>query len=160
MARPLSNKLPFNFRMTNLVLLRHRGKQLEGDHKQVTGNSQSDPLTYQIIGAAIEVHRVLGPKLLENIYEEALCIELDERGLGYERQKKIDLDYKGHRIGTFFVDIVAESRVVVELKSVATLAPVHEAQLISYLKLTGLRRGLLINFSVATLKEGIKRIIV
>ena len=117
-------------------------------------------MTYQIIGAAIEVHRFLGPKLLESVYEEALCIELYLRQLCYERQKKIELDYKGFEIGTFFVDIIVENSVVVELKSVASLAPVHEAQLISYLKLTGLRRGLLINFSVATLKEGIKRFVV
>ena len=123
-------------------------------------NTQSDPLTFQIIGAAIEVHRLLGPKLLESIYEEALCIELGLRRLNYERQKHIKLSYKGHAIGDFFVDIIVENDVIVELKSVANLAPVHEAQLISYLKLTGIRRGLLINFSVATLKEGIKRIVV
>lgn len=122
--------------------------------------NNSDPLTFQIIGAAIEVHRVLGPKLLESVYEEALCIELGLRELEFERQKKIELNYKGHEIGTFFVDIIVENSVIVELKSVANLAPVHEAQLISYLKLTGIRRGLLINFSVATLKNGIKRIIV
>ena len=97
--------------------------------------------------------------MLENICEEALCIELDQRQLSYERQKKIELNYKGHEIGTFFVDIIVENSVIVELKSVANLAPVHEAQLISYLKLTELRRGLLINFSVATLREGIKRIV-
>ncbi len=132
-----------------------------GDGSNYEANTnQSDPLTYQIIGAAIEVHRELGPKLLESIYEEALCIELDLRQLSYERQKMIELNYKGHKIGTFFVDIIVENSVTVELKSVANLAPVHEAQLISYLKLAGLRRGLLINFSVTTLREGIKRIIV
>lgn len=133
---------------------------LVGDSTGLTDNTQSDPLIYQIIGAAIEVHRILGPKLLESVYEEALRIELNLRQLCYERQKKIELDYKGHNIGTFFVDIIVENSVVVELKSVANLAPVHEAQLISYLKLTGHKRGLLINFSVATLKEGIKRIVV
>ncbi len=126
----------------------------------MTDNRQSDPLTYHIIGAAIEVHRVLGPKLLENVYEEALCIELNMRRLSYERQKKIELDYKGHEIGTFYVDVIVENSVIVELKSVANLAPVHEAQLMSYLRLTGLKRGLLINFSVATLREGIKRMVV
>lgn len=126
----------------------------------MTDNTQSDSLTYQIIDAAIEVHRVLGPKLLESVYEEALCIELNLRQFCYERQKQIKLDCKGHKIGTFFVDIIVENSVVVELKSVANLAPVHEAQLISYLKLSGLRRGLLVNFSVAALKEGIKRIVV
>lgn len=132
-----------------------------GDGSNYEANTnQSDPLTYQIIGAAIEVHRELGPKLLESIYEEALCIELYLRKLSYERQKMIELNYKGHKIGTFFVDIIVENSVIVELKSVANLAPVHEAQLISYLKLAGLRRGLFINFSVTTLREGIKRIIV
>ena len=76
--------------------------QLGGDSKRVTDNTHSDPLTYKIIGAAIEVHRVLGPKLFESVYEEALCIKLNLRQLGYERQKKIELDYKGHKIGTFF----------------------------------------------------------
>ena len=90
-------------------------------------NEKSDPLTYQIIGAAIEVHRILGPKLLESIYEEALCIELEQRNLRYERQRKIELNYKGHRIGTFFVDIIVKNSVIIELKSVASLAPVHEA---------------------------------
>lgn len=126
----------------------------------MTDNRQSDPLTYHIIGAAIEVHRILGPKLLESVYEEALCIELNMRRLSYERQKKIELDYKGHEIGTFYVDVIVENSVIVELKSVANLAPVHEAQLMSYLRLTGLKRGLLINFSVATLREGIKRMVV
>lgn len=130
----------------------------DGSNCEANAN-QSDPLTYQIIGAAIEVHRELGPKLLESIYEEALCIELDLRQLNYERQKKIELIYKGHEIDTFIVDVIVENSVIVELKSVANLAPVHEAQLISYLKLAGLRRGLLINFSVTTLREGIKRII-
>ena len=126
----------------------------------MTVRKDSEPLTYKIIGAAIEVHREFGPMLLEKIYEEALCIELGLRQLRFDRQKRIDLSYKGHEIGTFFVDIIVENSVIVELKSVANLAPVHEAQLISYLKLAKLGRGLLINFGAATLREGIKRIIV
>ena len=119
-----------------------------------------DDLTYKIIGAAIEVHRNLGPKLLESVYEAALCIELDLRQLNYERQKKYELDYKGHDVGTFYVDLIVENSVVVELKSVTTLAPVHKAQMINYLKLSEIRYGLLINFSEAVLKDGIKRIAV
>lgn len=119
-----------------------------------------DPLTYEIIGAAIEVHRIPGPGLLETIYEEAFCIELDERNLKYERQKNIEIQYKAREIGRFFLDIIVENRVIIELKSVKLLAPVHEAQLIGYLRLANLHVGLLINFNVATLKEGIKRIVV
>ena len=84
-----------------------------------------DPLTYEIIGAAIEVHRIPGPGLLETIYEEAFCIELDERNLKYERQKNIEIQYKAREIGRFFLDIIVENRVIIELKSVKLLAPVH-----------------------------------
>ena len=129
------------------------------DSTNTSERSDTDPLTHQIIGAAIEVHRALGPKLLESIYEEAMCIELSLRRLAFERQKKIQLCYKGHEVGTFFIDLVVENRVIVELKSVAKLAPVHEAQLISYLQLAKMRRGLLINFHGATLIEGVKRIV-
>ena len=87
-----------------------------------------DPLTYKIIGAAIEVHRILGAGLLENVYEDALCIELAERGLRFERQKHLEINYKGHDIGDLFVDIIVEGRVIVELKSIRELAPIHKAQ--------------------------------
>ncbi len=95
----------------------------------------SDPLTYKIIGAAIEIHRVLGPGLLESLYEEALCIELEERNLRFEPQKLLEIDYKGRNIGSFFVDIMVENCVILELKSVKKLLPVHEAQLLCYLAL-------------------------
>ena len=121
---------------------------------------RSDPLTYEIIGAAIEVHRILGPGLMEGLYEEALCIELEERSLACERQKRIKAIYKGREIGEFFADVIVDNRVVLELKSVSKLAPVHEAQLISYLKLAEIHVGLLINFNVAVLKQGIKRLVV
>ncbi len=120
---------------------------------------KDDPLTYDIIGAAIDAHRILGPGLLESVYEEALCIELEERGLSLERQKRIDIDYRGRIIGDLFADIIVESGVILELKSVEKLLPIHTAQLLTYLKLTGIQKGLLINFNVATLKQGIKRII-
>lgn len=120
---------------------------------------EQSPLTYQIIGAAMEVHRILGAGLLESIYEDALCIELTDRKMPYDRQKTIQIDYKGRDIGNLIVDIIVENRVIVELKSVKQLAPIHSAQLLSYLKLTGLRTGLLINFNTPTLKDGIKRIV-
>ena len=97
---------------------------------------------------------------MEGLYEEALCIELEERSLACERQKRIKAIYKGREIGEFFADVIVDNRVVLELKSVSKLAPVHEAQLISYLKLAEIHVGLLINFNVAVLKQGIKRLVV
>src|SRR5262245_50853382 len=118
----------------------------------------SDPLTEKIIGAAIEVHRVLGPGLLESIYEEALCVELDLRGLCFQRQIELDFHYKGHLIKGQRLDLLVEAQVVVELKSVEKLPDVATAQVLSYLKGTGLKRGLLINFGMLRLVDGIKRI--
>lgn len=118
----------------------------------------SDELTEKIIGAAIEVHRVLGPGLLESIYEEALCIELDLRGVKVGRQVEMDVHYKGHVIKGLRIDLLVEAQVVVELKSVAKLPDVAAAQVLSYLKGTKLKRGLLINFGMARLVDGIKRL--
>lgn len=118
-----------------------------------------DPLTYNIIGAAIEVHQILGAGLLEDIYEDALCIELAERGLSFERQKHLEINYKGHDIGNLFVDIIVEGRVIVELKSVRELAPIHKAQLMTYLRVSNIRLGLLINFNVPTLTQGVQRVV-
>ena len=120
----------------------------------------SQSLTYDIIGAAIEVHRCLRSGHMESVYETALCIELDNRGLSYERQKVLTVNYKGREIGTFVADLIVEDRVIVELKAVKELAAVHEAQLIGYLRLANLQLGLLINFNVAVLKQGIRRIAV
>ena len=122
-----------------------------------TENEQRDPLTRQIIGAAIEVHRVLGPGLLESIYEKALCIELDTRGLKYARQLEVPAYYKGRLLGTYYVDLLVEDLVVVEVKSVTAIVPVFEAQLITYMRLTKKRRGLLLNFHSPVLKDGITR---
>jgi GxxExxY protein len=116
-------------------------------------------ITEQIIGCAIEVHRQLGPGLLESIYESALCVELEYRGLKYERQKALSVNYKGHPIGEFKIDLLIENTVVVELKSVERFDPVFEAQLLSYMKLGRYKLGLLINFNSALLKDGIKRLI-
>ena len=124
------------------------------------GASQSqDPLTHEIIGAAIEVHRDLGPGLLESVYEDAFCIELEERCVEYQRQRQVQLLYKGRNIGDLYADLVVSNTVIVELKSVEALKPIHTAQLLTYLKLTGLRTGLLINFNVSVLKKGVKRVV-
>ena len=116
-------------------------------------------ITGQVIGAAIEVHKRLGPGLLESIYEECLCIELGKRNISFERQKEVNIEYRGIRLDSKYrLDLVVSKLVVVELKTVNELAPIHDAQILSYLKLTGLKIGLLINFNVPVLKEGIKRL--
>ena len=112
-----------------------------------------------IIGCAIEVHRSLGPGLLESIYQKALCIELKLAGLNYENERVIDVEYKGEMIGQFRMDIVVEDLIVVELKSVERFDPVFEAQLLGYMRLGGFKLGLLINFNSKLLKNGIKRLI-
>jgi GxxExxY protein len=115
-------------------------------------------LTGQVIGAAIEVHKALGPGLLENIYEECLCIELGIRNIPYERQKEIDIKYKDINLDSKYrIDILVNESVILELKACDELLPIHEAQLLTYLKLTGLEVGLLVNFNVPVLKDGIKR---
>ena len=123
------------------------------------GSSDGKPISYKIIGAAIEVHRTLGAGLLESVYEDALCIELDLQNINYERQKLIELNYKGRRISNLVADLIIENSVVVELKSVQALESIHTAQVLTYLKLTNLRTGLLINFNVTVLKDGIRRIV-
>lgn len=115
-------------------------------------------LTHEVIGAAIEVHRALGPGLLESAYRKSLCRELFLRRITYKREWPLPLEYKGIRLECGYrLDIVADRRVVVEVKSVAALAPIHDAQLLTYLKLGGWRVGLLINFNVVVLKDGIHR---
>lgn len=116
-------------------------------------------LTRQVIGAAIEVHKALGPGLLESAYEECLCHELGLRNIGYQRQLPVALEYKGISLDCGYrLDILVESAVLLEIKSCDALIPIHEAQLLTYLKLTGIKIGLLINFNVLILKNGIKRI--
>ena len=120
--------------------------------------NQKDLLTEQIIGAAIEVHRALGPGLLESAYEECLCIELGLRGLRFSSQAALPIEYKGRLIsGGYRLDLVVEDKVVVELKAVERLLPLHEAQLLTYLKLGDFSTGLLMNFNVPVLKDGIRR---
>ena len=115
-------------------------------------------LTGRIIGAAIEVHKILGPGLLESVYEECLSHELGVVQIPFERQKEIPIEYKGVKLSCGYrIDLLVDGRVIVEIKSCDTVLPIHEAQLLTYLKLTGLRVGLLINFNVSTLRNGIKR---
>jgi GxxExxY protein len=115
-------------------------------------------LTSRIIGAAIEVHKALGPGLLESIYETAMCIELEERGLRYERQVQIPTYYKGRPLGRYVIDLIVEELVVVEIKSVSSLTSVFDAQVLTYLRLADKRIGLLINFNSRLLKDGVKRL--
>ena len=117
-------------------------------------------VTEQIIGAAIQVHRTLGPGLLELAYEACLVYELQQRGLNYEQQKPLPLVYQGVKLDCGYrLDILVERMVIVELKAVEQLHPIHEAQLLSYLKLANCRVGLLLNFNVTLLKNGIKRLV-
>ncbi len=119
---------------------------------------ENDILTSKIIGAAIEVHRTLGPGLLESIYEEALCHEFDLRGIHYRRQVEVDVVYKDKVIKGQRLDILVEEEVIVEIKSLSKLPEVYTAQTLSYLKATNLKRALIINFGAKLLREGIKRI--
>jgi GxxExxY protein len=115
-------------------------------------------ITQRIIGAAIEVHKQLGPGLLESAYEECLCHELTVRNMNFERQKPIPLVYKEAKLDCGYrLDLLVEGRIVVELKSIDGLGPIHEAIILTYLKLSGHKLGLLINFNVSLLKDGIRR---
>ncbi|MBA3657212.1 MAG: GxxExxY protein [Gemmatimonadaceae bacterium] len=116
-------------------------------------------LSNRIIGAAIDIHKALGPGLLEIIYEECLCWKLRTLGVAFDRQKHIPISFEGMTFaGAFRLDLIVEKRIVVEIKSVEQLIPLHKAQLMTYLKMTGLQCGLLINFNSYPLKTGIKRV--
>lgn len=110
-------------------------------------------LTFQIIGAAMEVHKVLGPGFPEAVYQEALECELELRGIPFEAQKPVTVMYKGRTVADYYLDLVVDGRVDVELKAVAELAPVHQSQVLAYLKASGLRVGLLLNFGEARLRH-------
>jgi GxxExxY protein len=120
----------------------------------------NDFLTEKIIGFAIEVHRQLGPGLLESAYEECLCYELRQSGLRFRRQVPLPVVYKAIRLDCGYrIDVMVEEQVILELKIVERLIPVHEAQLLTYLKLSGMRIGLLLNFNSPVLKDGIRRMV-
>ena len=121
----------------------------------------NEEITEKIIGAAIEVHRHLGPGLLESAYEECLCQELTLRKVAFKKQVALPVEYKGLRLDCGYrMDLVVEQKVVVEIKSVEALLPIHDAQILTYLKLSGFHVGLLMNFNVPLLKKGIKRFVV
>jgi GxxExxY protein len=122
--------------------------------------TEMNRITDRIISAAIAVHRELGPGLLESAYEACLVYELIQHGLSVERQKSVPVTYRGVKIDCGYrIDLLVEDKVVVELKAVERLEPIHEAQLLSYLKLSGYQIGLLVNFNVRMLKQGIKRLV-
>jgi GxxExxY protein len=117
-------------------------------------------ITETIIGCAIEVHKELGPGLLESAYEECLCHELIVRNIPIEHQVVLPIVYKGNKLNAVYrVDLLVNKKVVVELKCIEKLLPIHDAQLITYLKLTGIKTGLLLNFNSAVLKDGIRRMV-
>ena len=115
-------------------------------------------LSYKIIGCAYDVHKILGPGLLESTYEKCLCFELEKLDIKYERQKELTINYKGMTLDNGYrIDVLVEDKIVIELKSVDTLQPIHSAQLLTYLKLSQKPLGLLINFNVTNLQHGIRR---
>ncbi len=119
-----------------------------------------DKLTGEIIGAAIDIHRSLGPGLLESTYEECMAYELTERGLEFQRQLALPIHYKGRQLNAGYrVDLLVNRQIIVELKSVQTIEPVHEAQLLTYLKLANIQCGLLLNFNVSMMKLGVRRLL-
>ena len=121
---------------------------------------KEDILSRDIIAAAIEVHRELGPGLLESSYEECLCHELKTRGITYERQKSLPVSYKDVRLDCGYrLDVVVDNLVIVEIKAVESMLPIHTAQLLTYLKLANFKLGLLINFNTPQLRQGIKRVV-
>ncbi|MEH2192926.1 MAG: GxxExxY protein [Nostoc sp.] len=129
------------------------------DAKRREPSEEVDRLVYAVIGAAIEVHKVLGPGFLEEVYKEALIIELFRCGIPHLVEKSVTVNYKGHEVGKGRLDFLVANCLIVELKAVQNLAPIHEAQVLSYLKMTNYPLALLINFNVPLLKDGIKRII-
>ncbi len=121
---------------------------------------ERDPLTDKVIGLAIEVHRVLGPGLLESAYEECFCYELKSNEISFRRQALLPVVYKKIKLDCGYrMDVVVDDRLVVELKTVDRLMPIHDAQLLTYLKLSKIRTGLLLNFNTAVLKDGIRRLV-
>lgn len=128
--------------------------------EDIAARQRADALSNEIIGAAIEVHRYLGPGLFESAYEECLCYELGLRGINYERQVPLTLNYKGTNLDCAYrLDLLIDGLVVVELKSVPVIEPIQEAQLLTYLRLRNSWLGMIINFNVKMLRNGIKRLV-
>jgi GxxExxY protein len=121
--------------------------------------TEIEDVMHRVIGAAIEVHTQLGPGFLESTYHRALRIELELRGINYKNKRRVEVTYKGHRLHGQELDLVVESVVIVEVKAVSQLEEIHGSQLASYLRATGLRAGLLLNFNAVVMKAGIRRIV-
>ncbi len=124
------------------------------------GRVERDPLTETVIGLAIEVHRALGPGLLESAYEACFCYELKANDVSYQRQMPLPVVYKSIKLDCGYrIDVVIDGLLVIELKTVDRLLPIHDAQILTYLKLSGIRTGLLMNFNMPVLKDGIRRLV-
>lgn len=135
------------------------GSVFKGGNMSSYKDVKLSDLTSRVLGAAMEVHSILGPGYLESVYEEALTIELNLRKIPFERQKIIRLKYKDHDVGESRLDLLVNEILIVELKAVESISNIHTAQVLSYLKSTGLYLGLIINFNVVSLRNGIKRVI-
>jgi GxxExxY protein len=122
-------------------------------------DAELDALARQVVDAAFQVHKALGPGFLESVHRDALCVELGFQGIPFEREKLVTLTYRGVEVGRSRLDLLIAGRLIVELKTVDALAPIHTAQAISYLKATGLSLALLINFNVPLLKDGLRRVV-
>lgn len=133
--------------------------ELAKQRSLVEPSHELDELARAVIGAAIEVHRHLGPGFLESVYEDALCVELSLRGISFRRQVSLTVEYKGRSVGEQRVDLIVSGRLIVELKAVERLLEIHRAQVLSYLKASDLELGLLINFNVPMLKQGVRRVV-
>jgi len=138
---------------------RQDAKNAKNAKLQVEPPPEVDLLARNVIGAAIEVHRHLGPGFIESVYEQALAVELRLRGIPHQQQVPVVVDYKGYVVGRGRVDLLADDRLVVEVKAIAALNPVHTAQVVSYLKALGQPLGLLLNFHAIPLRNGIKRVV-
>ena len=140
--------------------MNHRGTEAQRKTNLVEMIRDKDPLTKIVIGSAIEVHRHLGPGLLESVYEECLCHELSMLGIKFNRQVQLPLEYKGVSLECGLrLDILIPEKLIIELKTVDKIQPIHEAQLLTYLKLASIPTGLLINFNVPVLRDGIRRMV-
>jgi GxxExxY protein len=133
---------------------------IAADVAEERNRMQVNEVSRHVVDAAMKVHSALGPGLLESAYEAILCFELRRRGLHVENQVAVPIVYHGHRIEVGYrIDILVEASVIVEIKTVSTLLPIHEAQLLSYLRLSGTKLGLLLNFNVVHMRDGIKRMV-
>ena len=155
-----TKKMQWGLRRGAFSLVIWRGPPIAGQSGMLSDPHGTNPLTKTIIGCAIAVHRVIGPGVFENVYAECFAYELHEHGLAFEKERLVPLIYKGVALkAKYYVDVVVENRVIVELKAVTEVAKIHESQVLTQLKLTGLPVGLLINFNVPVLADGVTRLV-